>query len=142
MHVHLAETIEQLRLICPVLQQLRPQYSEEALLAQIQLQQEGGYRIAYVEDAQKVLSVAGFVMGQKLAWQKHIYVDDLITDESQRSLGAGKFLIDWLKQYGRQHGCKQLHLDSGVMRFPAHRFYLREGFDIRSHHFAVDLHAD
>ncbi len=145
MQVKLAESTEQLELICPVLLQLRPQYSQEALIEQILLQQKGGYRVAYVLDENKdeVLSVAGFVMGQKLAWQKHIYVDDLVTNEAHRSTGAGRLLIDWLKQYGRKQGCQQLHLDSGVSRFAAHRFYLREGFNITSHHFAVvDLDAD
>ncbi len=141
MQVKFAESLEDLQLIGPVLLQLRPQYSENSLIEQIQSQQAEGYRIAYVEDAGKVLCVAGFVMGQKLAWTKHIYVDDLVTNEAHRSSGAGKFLIDWLKQYGRSNNCQQLHLDSGVTRFGAHKFYLREGFDITSHHFAVtDLH--
>lgn len=143
MQVKLAENSEQLQLISPVLLQLRPQYSIESLIEEIRLQQKDGYRVAYVEDKTEVLCVAGFVMGRKLAWQKHIYVDDLVTSESRRSTGAGKFLIDWLKHYAREQGCQQLHLDSGVTRFGAHRFYLREGFDITSHHFAVvDLDAD
>ncbi len=37
-------------------------------------------------------------------------------------------MISWLKSHARQLGCNQLHLDSGVQRFSAHRFYLREGF--------------
>ncbi len=143
MQAKLVEGTEQLRLIGPVLLQLRPQYSEASLIEQILLQQKGGYRVAYVESENEVLCVAGFVVGQKLAWQKHLYVDDLVTSEAHRSTGAGKFLIDWLKHYARKQGCKQLHLDSGVTRFGAHRFYLREGFDITSHHFAVvDLNAD
>jgi len=137
MQVKIAENVEELRLISPVLLQLRPQYSEETLIKQIQSQQTDGYRVAYVQDGENVLCVGGFVMGQKLAWTKHIYVDDLVTNEAHRSTGAGKFLVDWLKQYGRDNGCQQLHLDSGVTRFGAHRFYLREGFDITSHHFAV-----
>ena len=137
MQVKIAETVEELKLISPVLLQLRPQYSEETLIKQIQSQQTAGYRVAYVRDGENVLSVAGFVMGQKLAWTKHIYIDDLVTNEAHRSTGAGGFLIDWLKQYGLENGCQQLHLDSGVTRFGAHRFYLREDFNITSHHFAV-----
>lgn len=137
MQVKIAESVEELKLICPVLLQLRPQYSEDTLVTQIQSQQADGYRVAYVAQGENILSVAGFVMGQKLAWKKHIYVDDLVTNEAHRSTGAGRFLIDWLKQYGLDNGCQQLHLDSGVTRFGAHRFYLREGFDITSHHFAV-----
>jgi len=137
MQIKIAKSFEELKLISPVLVQLRPQYSEDALIQQVQSQQTDGYRIAYVQDGEEVLCVAGFVMGQKLAWTKHIYVDDLVTNEAHRSTGAGKFLIDWLKQYGLDNGCQQLHLDSGVTRFGAHRFYLREGFDITSHHFAI-----
>lgn len=137
MQVRTADNLDALKLITPVLLQLRPQYTEDALLRQIQLQQAEGYRIAYVVDGENVLSIAGFVIAQKLAWAKHIYVDDLITNEAHRSTGAGKLLIDWLKQHGREQGCQQLHLDSGVTRFGAHKFYLREGFDITSHHFAV-----
>jgi GNAT superfamily N-acetyltransferase len=143
MQVKIAETVEEFKLIGPVLLQLRPQYTEDTLIKQIQSQQASGYQLAYVTEADKVLSVAGFVMGQKLAWTKHIYVDDLVTNEAHRSTGAGKFLVDWLKQYGLDNGCQQLHLDSGVTRFAAHRFYLREGFNITSHHFAVvDLSAN
>jgi hypothetical protein len=34
-----------------------------------------------------------------------------------------------------------LDLDSGVTRFDAHRFYLRERMHIQSHHFALALPA-
>ena len=32
-----------------------------------------------------------------------------------------------------------LDLDSGVQRFPAHRFYLGQGMAITAHHFALDV---
>ena len=119
--------------------QLRPQYETlEKLLQQIKLQQQQGYQLAYVEDNDEVLCVAGFVMGFKLAWQKHLYVDDLVTSATHRSTGAGKCIIEWLREYATQHACQQLHLDSSVQRFGAHKFYLREGFTIKSHHFVID----
>ncbi|QHQ40877.1 GNAT family N-acetyltransferase [Microbulbifer hydrolyticus] len=125
--------------VAAVLLQLRPKYTLESLLAQIEKQQVQGYQLAYVREGEgnQVLCVAGFVISEKLAWGKHIYVDDLVTDSAHRSAGAGRVLIDWLKQHGKSLGCDQLHLDSGVQRFAAHRFYLREGFDITSHHFAL-----
>ena len=119
--------------------QLRPQYETlEKLVQQIKLQQQQGYQLAYVEDNDEVLCVAGFVMGFKLAWQKHLYVDDLVTSATHRSTGAGKCIIEWLREYATQHACQQLHLDSSVQRFAAHKFYLREGFTIKSHHFVID----
>ncbi len=138
MQVKLLSEEAELDKVGPVLRELRPQYSQEQLLRQIKKQQTNGYQLAWVEEDGAVLCVAGFVIAEKLAWQKHLYVDDLVSSESQRSRGAGKLLMDWLKQYAREQGCQQLHLDSGVQRFAAHRFYLREGFAIASHHFSID----
>jgi GNAT superfamily N-acetyltransferase len=143
MNVKVAESDADLERISGVLLQLRNAFDRETLIAQIKQQREAGYRIAYVESDGEILCVAGFVVGIKLAWGKHIYVDDLITAESHRSKGAGTEMISWLKSHARQLGCNQLHLDSGVQRFSAHRFYLREGFNIGSHHFSIiDLSND
>ena len=96
-----------------------------------------GYQLAYIAEGEKVLCVAGFVLGQKLAWGKHIYVDDFVSNEECRSHGAGHAMMEWLKGYAKQNNCQQLHLDSGVQRYMAHKFYLREGFIIASHHFSI-----
>ncbi|WP_144393937.1 GNAT family N-acetyltransferase [Pleionea sediminis] len=123
--------------VVPVLLQLRPQYNHETLKSQIIKQLKNGYQVAYLTSDDSVICVAGFYVSESLAWKKHVYVDDLVTSENSRSLGAGRAMIDWLKQFAKKAGCEQLHLDSGVQRFAAHRFYLREGFDITSHHFAL-----
>ncbi|WP_108124728.1 GNAT family N-acetyltransferase [Saccharospirillum mangrovi] len=139
MHVEQVTTDEQLMRMAPVMCQLRPQFDADGVVQQARQQMlEEGYHLAMVvDDDESVLCVAGFVIQRKLAWGKHLYVDDLVTDESMRSTGAGAMMIDWLKAFARERGCEQLHLDSGVQRFGAHRFYLRHGFDITSHHFAI-----
>jgi len=143
MEAKLAETDAELERIASVLLQLRTHYGQQSLVTQIKSQQQQGYEVAYVESDGRVSCVAGFVMSRKLAWGKNIYVDDLVTDSEYRSKGAGKCMIDWLKSYARANGCDQLHLDSGVQRFAAHKFYLREGFRITSHHFSImDLGTD
>ncbi|MDJ0751778.1 MAG: GNAT family N-acetyltransferase [Woeseiaceae bacterium] len=137
MHIELATTDDEIIEAAAVLNQLRPQYSREALVSQIKMQQKNGYQLAYVRSDGRIIAVAGFVFGEKLAWGRHIYVDDLVTDEDSRGSGAGTALIAWLKAYCVETGCTQLHLDSGVQRFGAHRFYLRLGFDIKEHHFSI-----
>lgn len=138
MEAKLLSSDEELQRIIPVMQQLRTEFDTDSLLIQIKSQMQEGYRIAYVEQDGEVMCVAGFVIGQKLAWQKHIYIDDLVTARAHRSTGAGHCLMNWLRQYARSRDCQQLHLDSGVLRYDAHKFYLREGFVISSHHFATD----
>jgi len=137
MEVYLLACNDELEKVAKILLQLRPQYDLKDLQAQIERQQETGYQIAYVKKEEEILCVAGFVVGEKLAWGKSIYIDDLVTNEAFRSTGAGSLLINWLKKYAKEMGCQQLHLDSGVQRFSAHRFYLRERFDIVSHHFTT-----
>ncbi|MEI8648330.1 GNAT family N-acetyltransferase [Paraglaciecola sp. Hal342] len=34
-------------------------------------------------------------------WGKHLYVDDLVTDENARSNGVGAEMLNWLEHYAR-----------------------------------------
>jgi GNAT superfamily N-acetyltransferase len=139
MEVKLVSTESDLDKACRVLLLFRTNFSRETLLDQIQEQQENGFQLAFTELDGKAICVAGFVIGYKLAWGKHLYVDDLVTDEQHRSTGAGKLMMDWIKLYAKERGCGQIHLDSSVQpfRYTAHRFYLNQGFNIASHHFSI-----
>ena len=138
-NVFLADTDEE-RLACfPVLNQLRPHLKEEEFLAQLERQRERGYRLAYTLSNEQVAAVAGFDIGEALAWGKHLYVYDLVTDDAHRSQGHGEALMEFLKTYALEQGCRLLHLDSGVQRFGAHKFYMREGFRISSYHFGLEV---
>ena len=137
MTINIANSDKELESLAPVLLQLRPQYDKESLIQQIKKQQAQGFNIAYQVIAGQVSCVAGFVINEKLAWEKCLYVDDLITDATMRSRGAGKAMIAWLKSHAREQGCRELHLDSGMQRKDAHRFYDREGFDRASLHFSI-----
>ena len=68
-----------------------------------------------------------------------MYVDDLIADESKRSQGIGKALMEHLQELARTAGCEKFNLDSGTQRQQAHKFYFREGMVVTSFHFAKPL---
>lgn len=137
MEVKLADSNSNLQGIATVLQQLRTQFPVAYIKTHIIEQMKDGYQIAYIEQDDEIVCVAGFRIGQKLAWGKHLYVDDLITNEFCRSKNAGATIIKFLKEHAKANGCQQLHIDSGVQRYMAHKFYLREGFIIASHHFSM-----
>ncbi len=123
-----------------VMLELRPHLADEAaFVAQVARQQAEGYRLAFVEAAGEVRAVAGYRIHEKLSAGKFLYVDDLVSREADRSRGYGGRLLDWLVARAREAGCAQLQLDSGVWRYGAHRFYLRKGMDITSHHFTMEL---
>jgi GNAT superfamily N-acetyltransferase len=85
------------------------------------------------------VAVAGFRIMEMLATGRTLYVDDLVTDESRRSRGHGKAMLDWLQQYAREAGCRTFSLDSGTLRQEAHAFYFRERLRVTSFHFARKL---
>lgn len=134
-----AHTDDEIRACFPVMAQLRPHLAAEEFVSRVRRQMESGYRLAYVEEAGRAVAVAGFWLIENLAWGRFLYVDDLVTDEAERSRGHGERLFEWLVAEAKRNGCGELHLDSGVQRFAAHRFYLRQRMNITCHHFAVKL---
>jgi GNAT superfamily N-acetyltransferase len=139
MLIQLADSDDQLLKCLPILRQLRPHLNPEDFLQQIQRLQQQGYQLAFLEQNAAVIAVAGFCVAECLAWGQFLYVYDLVVDEAVRSKGCGQQLFEWLVQFAKHQGCQQLHLDSGVQRFDAHRFYLRQKMNIASHHFVLNV---
>jgi GNAT superfamily N-acetyltransferase len=139
MSVRLIDDDDDVRACHPVMVQLRPHVDEEALVSRVRRQRAQGYRLAALEDDGQIVAVAGFRLLENLAWGRALYLDDLVTAADRRGRGHGGELFSWLIDHARHEGCEQLHLDSGVQRFAAHRFYLTNGMRIASHHFALEL---
>jgi GNAT superfamily N-acetyltransferase len=137
--ISLAKKDEEIMACWAVLSELRTHLVEIEFLQRIKLQQSGGYQLCYLAEEGIVRSVAGFRIMENLASGRVLYVDDLVTDSSARSEGFGQKLFDWLKEEAKTAGCDTLELDSGVQRFDAHRFYLRNRMHIVSHHFRINL---
>lgn len=125
----------------PVMQQLRPHLNEATYVEAVsRMMKESSFRLAAIaDDDGSVRGVAGYRFMEMLYCGKILYVDDLAVDETQRSRGYGAALIAWLMGRARAEGCTQIHLDSGVQREAAHKFYFREGFTIMGYHFRRGL---
>lgn len=142
----------------PTIQELDPQHTHLAYLAMLELrphltsrdqfvkhvnedQRSEGYRLVglFEENISEAVAAIGFRTSHSLAWGYYLYVDDLITRASFRGKGHGAALMQWVEEEARKLGCQQLHLDSGVQRFAAHRLYHSQHMRISSHHFQRDL---
>ena len=141
MDIRPARTDAEIDACWPVMVQLRPQAARDEFVAQVRRQEATGYRLACLVADGAVCAVAGFRIDEMFHRGRHLYIDDLVTDEAGRSRGYGGALFDWCVALAEREGCASLHLDSGVQRFDAHRFYLRKGMRISSHHFALDRPA-
>ncbi len=121
--IAIATTPEEIRRCHPVMRELRSHLSDpERFVERVQRQQKEGYLLAFLETDDEIRAVAGYRFLESLFSGKFLYVDDLVTRESDRSRGFGAQLFDWLVEQGRKQGCENLELDSGVQRFGAHRF--------------------
>lgn len=137
--VALCQTDAEILACYTVMQQLRPHIKSSDFVACVKQQQQLGYQMVCVVHNDVVAAVAGYRIGQNLAWGRYVYVDDLVTDAAVRSQGLGHKLMQWLLDEARRLDCQQLHLDSGVQRLDAHRFYEHEGMRFASKHFAMDV---
>ncbi len=137
--IRIAESDEEIERCFPVMLELRTHLVAGEFLERVRRQERQGYRILYVEEAGAVRALAGFRFIECLASGRTLYVDDLVTAASERSRGHGEALIDWLVEHAREHDCDWLHLDSGVQRADAHRFYFRQRLVVSSFHFQRDL---
>ena len=138
---HLLDS-EDIRTSWPLMQQLRPNQSDEGgYVKQVERQQlNTGYNLVGVFDFDGILlGIAGFVCSEMISRGSYLYVDDLVIDEGNRSQGVGAILLSWLRDHARELGCSSLHLDCSNHRLDAHRFYRREGLEDRSLHFVLDL---
>ena len=133
------ETDEAILACYEVMAQLRPHVARGNFLATVRAMQADGFRLACIRESGRVVAVAGYRISTNLFCGKHLYVDDLVTDEAERSKGYGKELLGWLRQLAVEHDCDVFHLDSGTQRNRAHDFYEREGMELASYHFSVRL---
>jgi GNAT superfamily N-acetyltransferase len=122
-----------------LMHELRPQLDESSYMDTLKRMRAQGYMLAGLSEGGALQALAGYRVGESLAWGRFFYIDDLVSRE--RSKGHGRRLFAWLEAEARRLGCAELHLDSGTQRHGAHRFYLGQRMDIVFFHFRKALGA-
>ena len=109
----------------PLMAVLRDRLRAETFVAEIRRQQRDGYELVGGFDGDRLVTLAGIRRSHTLSRGEHLFVDDLVTDESVRGRGYGKATIEWLVARARSEGVPRIYLDS---RITARGFYERVGF--------------
>ena len=133
------ESAEAIASAWPVVCQLRPHLDQGDLVGAWQRQQAEGYQAIGLFVEGRCVGFAGYRLQHMLAHGRSLYVDDLVTDESERGGGLGTRLIDWLQGEAQRLGCDSLQLDSGTQRIGAHGFYFARGMHISAFHFTTQI---
>ncbi len=117
----------------PVIKQLRPQLSEGAFLDLVaRAHEQDRYQLAILREQGTVVAAMGFRILYDLVHGKHVYVDDLVVDESRRSAGLGATLLRYADEVAKKESCTGLRLSTGVGNESAKKFYEREGWTLKS----------
>ena len=118
--------------------QLRPHLPADYERKMLRVFADGGRLCVAVRDG-AVTGVAVYRIHENTFDGLHMYVDDLVTDETRRSEGVGEALLVHLQALARAAGCQAFTLDSGTQRQRAHRFYFRHGMTIVGFHFSKPM---
>lgn len=108
---------------------------------------EAYMRRMFDEGAEMAVLLAGGAVRSLAVYRTHhttfhglrFYVDDLVTDETERGRGFGGQMLAWCETRARERGCDAFDLESGVQRPGAHRFYFRHGLTIFAFSFTKSL---
>jgi len=98
-----------------------------------------GAEMAVAVSGGKVVGLTVFRVIEKTYSGRELYCDDLVTDEAQRSTGAGKAMVAYMQGLCRERKCDTFALDSGTQRTQAHKFYFREGLVVSAFHFSKPI---
>lgn len=118
--------------------QLRPRLPTD-YMARMKEVFAGGAEMAVAVEGEQVGGVCVFRMVDRTVNGREMYCDDLVSDESKRSMGVGHALVAHMEALARERGCNVVTLDSGTQRPQAHKFYFREGFTVTAFHFLKSL---
>jgi ribosomal protein S18 acetylase RimI-like enzyme len=132
-----AESDREIAACFPVMALLRPHLSTaEELVTRVARQRAAGYRILAAWSDDLPLALAGYRVEENLIHGRFIYVDDLVTAESERGSGLGAQLLAAVAEVGQREGCTRLVLDTALDNVLAHRFYYRQGLLARALRFS------
>ena len=119
----------------PLIQQLNPIMTADRFAQLIQqMVKQGNYFQAGCFISGKLVGLTGVWIGTQLWCGKFIEVDNFVVDESHRSRGIGKRLLNWVDAKAKSEGCQMVRLDTYVTLDKAHRFYFANGFKIEGFH--------
>jgi len=137
MIIGIADTKVEIERCFPVMVQLRPKLTKDVFIEQVMRQQKEGYKLVFIENDNKIVSIAGFRVFENLISGKFLFVDDFITDVESRSKGYGSNLFDWIIQYAKKEDCQSIQLTSGEQRKAAHRLYHKKGMYIQDGYYFI-----
>lgn len=126
--------------IIPLLRKLGNDTVSEALIKErLQEMMQQNYECLGIFDAEKLIGACGLWFQTRHYAGKSMEMDHVIIDDTYRSQGIGKMLIDFVSDYAKKKSCNWVELNSYVHNFPSHKFFYSQGFVAKGYHFVKEL---
>jgi ribosomal protein S18 acetylase RimI-like enzyme len=135
-----AKTDSEILACFDVMRELRSNLTTpETFLEQVKRMSKRGYRLLAAWENAVPIALAGYRDKEMLIHGSFIYVDDLITRESQRGKKLGEKLLTHIFEDAKAHHYSRVILDTGISNSLAQRFYFRMGMLAVGMHFSYEL---
>lgn len=122
-----------------LIKQLVDSIQENTFVAFVRRKEKMGYKLFALLEDDIIVSVIGIRIYEYFGCGKFLIIDDLITDNNKRSKGYGKVVFEWVKKYAKAKKCNEIHLESGVNRSRAHKFYFDQNMKIMNYNFTLNI---
>ncbi|MFO0109869.1 MAG: GNAT family N-acetyltransferase [Alphaproteobacteria bacterium] len=118
----------------PLIHQLNPSMTRAVFTRRLKAMRPLGYRAVAVFSGTQIIAVSGFWVRTRFWSGREFDIDNFIVDSAHRKKGIGELLYAWLEAQAKKEKAELIVLDSYVTSHWAHRFYLRQGFEITGYH--------
>ncbi|MFC5046833.1 GNAT family N-acetyltransferase [Aquimarina hainanensis] len=126
--------------VLPMIQKLTEhKFSDEVLLERFYEMLGQNYECRGVYLGGQLIGVFGLWFMTRHYVGKSCEPDHVFIEEAYRSKGIGKMVFEWIYEYARSRGCEASELNSYVINYPSHKFYLNEGYEIWGYHFVKKI---
>ncbi len=123
----------ELQLCFSVLQELRTHLTYESFLRlYTQAQKYEGYQLITAKKNKKIIGIMGYRILHDFVHGKHLYIDDLVATQSERSNGIGSALLQHAEKIALLAGCTGLRLCTGVENELGKKFYEKNDLSLRA----------
>jgi GNAT superfamily N-acetyltransferase len=124
----------------PVLNFLYPELTVESYSEMLNdMVPLGIYKQLVVKQNDAFVGVCGFWICTKVWSGKYLELDNFVVHKDFRSKGVGDLIVNYLREKAVAEDCLMLALDSYTDNFPAHKFFMNNGFAPRGFHFIQKL---
>lgn len=132
MNIREITSINECKMVFPVLQEVRTNLDEATYLERLGTAKEQGYTLLGAYDGDECIALMGYRIITDFVHGRHLYVDDLVVTESRKRQGLGRMFLEHAETIAKKENCPKLRLCTGIANEEGKEFYKKVGWELRA----------